>query len=50
MHAVTQMVSPLSPCDEKTVAMMIVTKQISPFVGNVILTDLELRDDALVSF
>ena len=34
----------------ETVVMMIVTKQISPFVGNVVLTDLELRDDALVSY
>ena len=45
-----QMVCHSSPFDEKIVVMMIVTKQISPFVGNVVLTDLELRDDALVSY
>lgn len=47
---VTQMVRHSSPFDENAVVMMIVTKQFSLFVGNVVLRDLELRDDALVSY
>lgn len=40
-----------TPCDEKNIAMMIMTKKLAflLFLGNVVLTDLELRNDALVS-